>query len=228
MDVFIENVTKSYHDGSEKLTVIDRLSLNIPAGKTTALIGRSGVGKSTLLHLLGGLDHPDSGEVIIGGIKLSTLDGDEMASFRAKNVGFVFQFHHLLPEFTAIENVTMPLLIAGVGKKEAHSRGIELLKRVGLEARSHHLPSQLSGGEGQRLAICRSIINRSRLVLADEPTGNLDIKNASIVGELLLSFPKDFGTTLIIVTHSMELAREADTIIEILPGGKTQNFDSLV
>lgn len=184
-----------------------------------AIIGRSGIGKSTLMHLLGGLDTPTSGSVRYGEHVVSAMSSDQRAAFRGKHVGFIFQFHHLLPEFSALENVSMPLIIAGVDTRAAQERAAVLLERMGIAERMGHLPSQLSGGEQQRVAIARALVTQPRVVLADEPTGNLDVNTAAEVQELLLEMNREQRNTLIIVTHSRELARSMDLVVEMLPGG---------
>ena len=171
------------------------------------------------MHLLGALDSPTTGCVKYGGVNISTMSSDERASFRAKNIGFIFQFHHLLPEFSALENVALPLVMAGIPDGEAEERADALLTKVGLATRVSHLPSQLSGGEQQRVAIARALVARPAVVLADEPTGNLDIATASEVQRLLLEINREQGSTLIIVTHNHELARSLDMVVEMQPGG---------
>jgi len=219
MRVEISQLTKKYQDADRELTVINGLTFSFPERASVAIIGRSGTGKSTLMHLLGGLDTPSSGSVRFGDVVISDLSSDERAAFRARNVGFIFQFHHLLPEFTALENVALPLVMAGVAEGEANERSQELLSRVGLADRVTHLPSQLSGGEQQRVAIARALVARPAVILADEPTGNLDLATASEVQKLLLTMNREQGSTLIIVTHNHELARSLDMVFEMHPGG---------
>lgn len=219
MRIEVEKLTKRYRDADRDLTVIDGLSFAFPDKGSVAIIGRSGTGKSTLMHLLGALDSPTSGCVRYGNINISALSSDERASFRAKNIGFIFQFHHLLPEFSALENVALPLVMSGVPDGEAEERASALLTKVGLATRISHLPSQLSGGEQQRVAIARALVARPAVVLADEPTGNLDIATASEVQRLLLEINREQGSTLIIVTHNHELARSLDMVVEMHPGG---------
>ena len=213
-------LTKSYQDADRTLTVINNLNFVFPKSGSVGIIGRSGIGKSTLLHLLGGLDKPTSGSVRYGEVVLSELGSDERAAFRAKNVGFIFQFHNLLPEFTAIENVAMPLLMVGESEASAQAKARELLNRMGLDSRSGHLPSQLSGGEQQRVAIARALVTRPAVVLADEPTGNLDVSTAAEVQSLLLEMNRELGNVLIIVTHNQELAKSLSMVVEMLPGGE--------
>jgi len=219
MRIEVEKLTKRYRDADRDLTVIDNLSFSFPDKGSVAIIGRSGTGKSTLMHLLGALDIPTSGCVKYGGVNISALSSDERATFRAKNIGFIFQFHHLLPEFSALENVALPLVMAGVSDAEAADRAAALLTKVGLALRVSHLPSQLSGGEQQRVAIARALVARPAVVLADEPTGNLDIATASEVQRLLLEINREQGSTLIIVTHNHDLARSLDMVVEMHPGG---------
>ena len=219
MQVKVEHVTKSYRDADHDLVVLEDVSFCFPSQSTVAIVGRSGIGKSTLLHLLGGLDVPTNGKIYPDSTCISELRVDERARFRAAKVGFIFQFHHLLPEFSALENVGMPLIIAGVTEEEARGKSERLLERMGLKSRKEHLPSQLSGGEQQRVAIARALIAEPQLVLADEPTGNLDVKTAEGVQELLLEINKERGNTLIVVTHNKDLAESMDLAVEMLPRG---------
>ena len=219
MQVKVEHVTKRYRDADHDLVVINDLTFCFPHKGSVAIIGRSGIGKSTLLHLLGGLDTPTSGRIVYDSTDVSGLSVDARARFRATTVGFIFQFHHLLPEFSARENVTMPLIIGGVIEDEAVERAEYFLRLMGLTKRMDHLPSQLSGGEQQRVAIARALVTEPRVVLADEPTGNLDVKTAEEVQELLLESNRRLESTLIVVTHNTELARNMDMAVEMLPGG---------
>jgi lipoprotein-releasing system ATP-binding protein len=219
MHVEIDQLTKRYDDAGRMLTVINDLTFSFPESGSVAIIGRSGIGKSTLMHLLGGLDTPTSGSVRYGEHVVSAMDSDDRAAFRGRHVGFIFQFHHLLPEFSALENVSMPLIIAGIDERSARDRSAVLLERMGLSQRQGHLPSQLSGGEQQRVAIARALVTQPRVILADEPTGNLDVNTAAEVQQLLLEMNKEQRNTLIIVTHSRELARSMDMVVEMLPGG---------
>jgi len=217
--VELKNLSKRYQDADRQLTIINSLTFSFPERGTVAIIGRSGIGKSTLMHLLGGLDTPTSGQVFYGSEEVSALGSDARAAFRAKNVGFIFQFHHLLPEFSALENVAMPLIMGGTPEPDARGEASRLLERMGMLPRQDHLPSQLSGGEQQRVAIARALVTRPRVVLADEPTGNLDVATASEVQKLLLTMNRELENTLIVVTHSEELARTMDVVVEMLPGG---------
>lgn len=191
--------------GQPPLVVFENLSWSVDGGTSVAIVGASGAGKSTLLHVLGGLDAPTAGEVRIGGTSLWELSATERARFRNRTIGFVFQFHHLLPEFTALENVALPMQMAGVGWKESRRRARLLLERVGLGERQHHLPAELSGGESQRVALARALANAPSLLLADEPTGNLDERTAADVLELLHELRRDQGVTLVLVTHDSRL-----------------------
>jgi lipoprotein-releasing system ATP-binding protein len=219
MHVEVLNLTKRYHDADRELTVISGLTYSFPEHGSIAIIGRSGIGKSTFMHLLGGLDVPTTGEVRYGDILVSSMGSDDRAAFRAKHVGFIFQFHHLLPEFSAVENVSLPLIMMGDRERDAHRAGAELLERMGLSDRSNHRPSQLSGGEQQRVAIARALVTKPSVVLADEPTGNLDVGTAAEVQKILLEMNRELRNTLIIVTHNQELARSMDLTVEMMPGG---------
>lgn len=219
MQVKVEHVTKRYRDADQDLVVINDLNFCFPPQGSIAIIGRSGIGKSTLLHLLGGLDTPSSGCVLYNSTNVSALSVDARARFRATTVGFIFQFHHLLPEFSARENVTMPLIIGGAMEDEAAERAEHFLDLVGLSKRVDHLPSQLSGGEQQRVAIARALVTEPRVVLADEPTGNLDVRTAEEVQDVLLESNRRLQNTLIVVTHNTELAKNMDMTVEMLPGG---------
>ena len=214
----VEGVHKSFHDGVRELLVLKGIDLEIEAGEIIAIMGASGVGKSTLLHILGALDRPTSGRVLYDGQDIFTMSDDELAHFRNQQIGFVFQFHHLLPEFSALENVAMGALIAREERRVALERASELLDQMGLGDRLHHKPSQLSGGERQRVAIARALINAPRVVLADEPTGNLDRKASEAIHDLLWELNARIGQTLIIVTHNQELARRAHRLIEMKDG----------
>jgi lipoprotein-releasing system ATP-binding protein len=219
MQVRVQNLTKSYRDADRELVVIKDLSFTFPQSGSVAIIGRSGIGKSTLMHVLGGLDLPSHGAVFYDDQEVSAMSPDARAAFRARKVGFIFQFHHLLPEFSALENVAMPLTIAGVSDEEAYQVAAQLLGRLGLAKREGHRPSQLSGGEQQRVAIARALVAKPRVVLADEPTGNLDVRTAQEVQTIVLEMNKELHNTLIVVTHSQELARCMDMVVEMEPGG---------
>jgi lipoprotein-releasing system ATP-binding protein len=211
-------VTKSYTVGATPLTVLRDLDLAVEAGEMVAVVGASGVGKSTLLHVLGGLDAVDSGSIAIAGIDLTTLADGERVAFRNRQVGFVFQFHHLLPEFSAVENAEMPMRIARMAAADARARADELLRRVGLGERLTHKPGMLSGGEQQRVAVARALIMRPSVLLADEPTGDLDEQTADSLHALLREMHAAYGLTSIIATHNPRLAAACDRILRLESG----------
>lgn len=200
------------------LQVLKGINLEIADRSVISIVGASGAGKSTLLHLIGTLDKPDNGKVLIDGTDLYTLSDKELAAYRNQNIGFVFQFHHLLPEFTAVENVALPAMIAGKSKAEAMKRAEELLDFLKLKERLTHKPSQLSGGEQQRVAVARALVNNPKLILADEPSGNLDSENASKLHQLFFDLRDQFHQTFIVVTHNNELAKMSDRKITIKDG----------
>ena len=222
-----DNLCKSYQEGSVHTDVLHNVSFSMIPGELMAIVGSSGSGKSTLLHLLGGLDTPSSGDVIFNGQAMSKLSSSAKAGLRNRELGFIYQFHHLLPDFTALENVAMPLLIGKQKPAEAQQRAMEMLKAVGLEKRSHHRPSELSGGERQRVAIARSLVNNPRLVLADEPTGNLDARNANSIFELLGELNVRQGTAFLVVTHDLQLAKRMSRQLEMRDGRLTQDLTLL-
>lgn len=210
-----QNIVKSYNN----LTVLKSINLKVDSGSIVSIVGASGAGKSTLLHILGTLDKPDDGNVLINGLNLTHLKGNELAAFRNKNIGFVFQFHNLLPEFTALENVCIPAYFANnKSEKEVISRGMELLELLGIASRKDHKPSEMSGGEQQRTAVARALVNNPAIVFADEPSGNLDSHNAEELHNLFFKLREDLGQTFVIVTHNEELANMADTKLEIKDG----------
>ena len=209
-----KNITKSY--GS--LQVLKGVELEVGKGEIVSIVGKSGAGKSTLLHILGTLDRPDGGSLVIGGKDVSAMSDRQLAAFRNKEIGFVFQFHHLLPEFTALENVCIPAYIAKTDPAAAQEKGRELLAYLGLEKRTDHKPNQMSGGEQQRVAVARALINSPAVVFADEPTGNLDSGSSDELHKLLFQLRDDFGQSFIIVTHNEELARISDRRLEMVDG----------
>ncbi|HPY80219.1 MAG TPA: ABC transporter ATP-binding protein [Bacteroidales bacterium] len=212
--ITIRNLQKSYGE----LKVLKGINLEIEKSKITTIVGASGAGKSTLLHLIGTLDKPNDGTIIINGTSLFQLSDNELSKYRNRHIGFIFQFHHLLPEFTALENITLPALIAGRSKKEAVARALELLDFLQLRDRVEHKPNQLSGGEQQRIAVARALINNPDLVLADEPSGNLDSENARKLHQLFFDLRDQFQQTFVIVTHNQELAKLSDRIITLKDG----------
>ena len=199
-------VVKSFHLGPETLPVLRGVDLTVGRGDRIAILGRSGSGKSTLLHILGGLADPDSGDVAIEGVELARLNAGARAALRNRRIGFVYQFHHLLPEFTALENVAMPLLLGRQSPREAERRAREVIEQVGVAERVAHRPAELSGGERQRIAIARALVTRPAVVLADEPTGNLDRETAERVFDAMLALARDVGTAFVVVTHDERLA----------------------
>lgn len=213
------NITKTYQDGKTTTNVLNHLDISINSGERIAIVGTSGSGKSTLLHILGGLDVPTSGEVWLHGQRINDLNETQRGELRNQHLGFIYQFHHLLAEFTAIENVAMPLLMRkAVPIAVARQQSIELLEKVGLGHRLTHRPGELSGGERQRVAIARALVTKPSLILADEPTGNLDYANAQAVFEILSELQKDFDTALLMVTHDRQLAQLADKQLALQNG----------
>ncbi|ATQ85599.1 lipoprotein releasing system, ATP-binding protein [Moraxella osloensis] len=213
------NITKTYQDGKTTTNVLNHLDISINSGERIAIVGTSGSGKSTLLHILGGLDVPTSGEVWLHGQRINDLNETQRGELRNQHLGFIYQFHHLLAEFTAIENVAMPLLMRkAVPIATARQQSIELLEKVGLGHRLTHRPGELSGGERQRVAIARALVTKPSLILADEPTGNLDYANAQAVFEILSELQKDFNTALLMVTHDRQLAQLADKQLALQNG----------
>jgi lipoprotein-releasing system ATP-binding protein len=208
------NITRNYNG----LQVLKSVDIFVNKGEIVSIVGSSGAGKSTLLHILGSLDRANSGEIWINNQRIDTLKEKELAKFRNKHIGFVFQFHHLLPEFTALENVCIPGWIAGTPKNELETRALELLKILGLQDRATHKPLELSGGEQQRVAVARALINNPDIVFADEPTGNLDSKHAQELHELFLHLQKTMGQTFLIVTHNDALAKMSDRVVHMKDG----------
>ena len=217
--IHCEGLGKTYAEGNLHTPVFDGLDMTVHAGETVAILGVSGAGKSTLLHLLGGLDTPTAGEVFVSGQKMSALSDAARGKLRNQALGFVYQFHHLLPEFTALENVMLPVLLGGTSVQEAARHAGELLQSVGLGHRLEHKPGELSGGERQRAAVARALVNKPACVLGDEPTGNLDEKTAAIVFEQMLELNRVQQTSLVLVTHDRRLARRLDRVLELHQGG---------
>ncbi|MGY6561339.1 MAG: ABC transporter ATP-binding protein [Luteibaculaceae bacterium] len=212
--ISVENISKHY----QEVQVLKSVSLTVKPKEVVSLTGPSGAGKTTLLQIIGTLESPSEGKVFFEGININTLDTKKQAEFRNKSLGFVFQFHNLLPEFTALENVMLPGLIAGTAKKEVQENALKLLDKLGLSHRISHKPMELSGGEQQRVAVCRALINQPKLVLADEPSGNLDSKNAKELHELFFSLRDELGITFLIVTHNPDLANLTDRQIKMADG----------
>ncbi len=214
-----ENIYKSYSGkGKRKLEVLSGINLKVRKKELTIIVGSSGAGKSTLLHILGGLDKPDSGDVFISENNIFQLNDEKLSRFRNKKIGFVFQFHHLLPEFTARENVAIPKMLSGAPKNEAFQRADKLLDLVGLSDRLEHKPAELSGGEQQRIAVARAMVNDPEIIFADEPTGNLDSKNSEIIHNLIMDLQKNTGTTFLVVTHNKDLVDLGERVLEMRDG----------
>ena len=219
MILVAKNIHKSYND----LHILKGLDLSVAKGEIVAIVGSSGAGKTTLLQILGTLDSPDQGTLEIGGTNPFTLNGKKLSAFRNQEISFIFQFHQLLPEFTAVENVMLPALIKGVSMQEARNEALVLLERLGLKDRADHKPSELSGGEQQRTAVCRALINKPKIIFADEPSGNLDSQNAAELHALFIQLRDEFDQTVIIVTHNDSLARMADRMMTMRDGVFVQN-----
>jgi len=214
-----ENIYKSFKTVKKvKLDILKGISLEIEPEKITVIVGASGAGKSTLLHLLGALDRPDSGEVFYEDKNIFKFSDERLAKFRNRNIGFIFQFHHLLPEFTALENVAIPQMINGTSLKDASEKSKELLSTVGLSERTEHKPAELSGGEQQRVAVARALANNPQIIFADEPTGNLDSANSEEIHKLIVELKEKYNKTFVIVTHNQNLVKLADNIFEIKDG----------
>lgn len=200
------------------LPILKGVDLEVNKGEIVSIIGASGAGKSTFLHILGTLDRPDEGIVELNGTKINNLSGELLSVFRNKNIGFVFQFHHLLPEFTALENICIPAFIAKTGKKQAEDKAMQLLDLLGLRDRAHHKPNQLSGGEQQRIAVARALINDPAIILADEPSGNLDSANADLLHQFFITLRDNFKQTFVIVTHNEDLAKISNRVVTMKDG----------
>ena len=213
-----EAVCKNYYDGQLNVQVLDNLTLQVDKGQSIGIVGASGSGKSTLLHILGGLDKPTSGRVSLMGQDLSELSQKQLSRLRNQHLGFVYQFHHLLPEFSALENVMMPLLIGKRPKEQARERALLMLEKVGLKDRVQHRPGELSGGERQRAAIARALVTDPACLLADEPTGNLDRKNALNILDMMMELKQELGTALVVVTHDDEMAARFDRVLNMADG----------
>jgi len=217
------NLSKTYSDGATEVQVLRGVNLSITSGERIAIIGPSGSGKSTLLHLLGGLDKPTDGSVLFSEVDWQKVNEKKRCQIRNQGLGFIYQFHHLLPEFSALENVAIPLVLANISIKEATAQAQDILNKVGLAARIHHKPAQLSGGERQRVAIARALVHQPQCVLADEPTGNLDQVTAAKVFDLMLQLNLELGTSLVIVTHDQQLAQRMDRVM-VLEQGRLEDF----
>lgn len=218
-------LSKSFWQGDREVVVLAGLDLTVYVGETVAIVGVSGSGKSTLLHLLAGLDQPDGGTIIVAGTDLTALDAGALGQLRNQHLGFVYQFHHLLPEFTAVENIAMPLMIGGMDRQAAETEATLMLEKVGLAARASHRPAALSGGERQRVAIARALVTRPDLVLADEPTGNLDEDSAARIHELMIELSEEFATAFVVVTHNLSLAQQMQRVLRLHGGHLHHEFE---
>ena len=218
----VSNLFKSFRQGEKVIEVLNGLDIEEKIGERIGIVGLSGSGKSTLLHVLGGLEHPDAGKILIHGQNIVQMEETEIDHIRNAHLGFVYQFHHLLPDFSALENVSLPPLISGASKSDAKMLSREILYKVGLEHREDHLPAELSGGERQRVAIARALVNKPSCILADEPTGNLDEKTARDVNDLMISLSESLGNSLVIVTHNSDLAERMDRVVMLQNGNLSE------
>ena len=221
--ISLDNITRIYSQGINKINVLDNINLNMKRGEIISLVGSSGSGKSSLLHIAGLLEKPNSGEIHINGVKYTKMNDFDRTIARRKSIGFIYQFHHLLSDFTALDNVRLPMLLSGIDKARSINRATELLYNLGLKERINHLPSQLSGGEQQRVSIARALANNPDILLADEPTGNLDSKTAEIVFDQFISLAREKNTTVLLATHNLKLSEKSDRIIKIGNGNLVED-----
>ena len=219
----LENISRVYLQGDNKINVLNKINLNMRRGEIISLVGNSGSGKSSMLHIAGLLEKPNSGEILINKVKCSKMTDFDRTITRRVSIGFIYQFHHLLPDFTAIDNVAIPMLLSGLEKASAKIRAKDLLDNLGLKDRINHLPSQLSGGEQQRVSICRALANNPDILLADEPTGNLDSKTAETVFEQFISLARKNNTSVLVATHTTKRSEKSDRIIKIIDGTLVEN-----
>lgn len=224
MKIELKEISRKFKDADSELTIIENLSISFEEKTSFAILGRSGVGKSTLLHILGTLDKPTSGKLLYDNNDITKLSDKDLSRFRSQNIGFIFQFHNLLSDFTALENVAMPLIIAKENEDDAYKKAKEILKMVGLEKRISHIPSKLSGGEQQRVAIARALINNPSIVLGDEPTGSLDVSTSKYIWDMILELNKEMQNTFILVTHNKDLAFQLNKVYEMIECGFLNNL----
>ena len=224
MKIELKEISRKFKDADSELTIIENLSISFEEKTSFAILGRSGVGKSTLLHILGTLDKPTSGKLLYDNNDITKLNDKDLSRFRSQNIGFIFQFHNLLSDFTALENVAMPLIIAKENEDDAYKKAKEILKMVGLEKRISHIPSKLSGGEQQRVAIARALINNPSIVLGDEPTGSLDVSTSKYIWDMILELNKEMLNSFILVTHNKDLAFQLNKVYEMIECGFLNNL----
>ena len=224
MKIELKEISRKFKDADSELTIIENLSISFEEKTSFAILARSGVGKSTLLHILGTLDKPTSGKLLYDNNDITKLNDKDLSRFRSQNIGFIFQFHNLLSDFTALENVAMPLIIAKENEDDAYKKAKEILKMVGLEKRISHIPSKLSGGEQQRVAIARALINNPSIVLGDEPTGSLDVSTSKYIWDMILELNKEMQNTFILVTHNKDLAFQLNKVYEMIECGFLNNL----